>query len=132
MGQLFYAIIKAARPRQWLKNLALFTTILFTGQLFNGQLFILSFLGFIAFCLLSSSNYIFNDILDAPRDRKHPFKKFRPVASGKLPIPLAIATALILVVVGLGISRSLGRPFFLMATIFILLQYSYSLVLKHI
>lgn len=132
MGELLYAIIKAARPRQWLKNLALFTPILFTGQLFNRQLLIATVWGFFAFCLLSSSNYIINDILDAPRDRKHPFKKFRPVASGKLPVRMAIIASAVLLASGLLISYALGRPFFILATGFILLQYSYSVFLKHI
>ncbi len=132
MGKLLFAILKTARPRQWLKNLALFTTILFTGQLFNPQLFWATVWGFFAFCLLSSSNYIFNDVLDAPRDRKHPFKKFRPVASGALPIPTALFVSSVFAVGGLSISLSLGRTFFILAIVFILLQYAYSLFLKHL
>jgi len=132
MGELLYAIFKTARPRQWLKNLALFTTILFAGQLFNAQLMKASVWGFVSFCLLSSSNYIFNDVLDATHDRKHPFKKFRPVASGKLPAWLAVLVSAGCVIVGLGIAKSLGHSFFVLAVVFILLQYSYSLVLKHI
>ena len=74
MGQLLYAILKAARPRQWLKNVALFTTVFFTGQFFRPEPFLMTVMGFIAFCLLASSNYIFNDVLDVRADRKHPFK----------------------------------------------------------
>lgn len=132
MGELFYAIIKAARPRQWLKNLAVFTTIFFTGQLFHTNLFISAFWSFVAFCLLSSSNYILNDVLDAPADRKHPFKKMRPVASGKLSVKIAILSSIVLLVSGLSIARSLNSSFFLMSLIFIALQYSYSIILKHI
>ena len=132
MGQLLYAILKAARPRQWLKNIALFTTILFTGQLFNAQQFAAAFLGFIAFCFLSSSNYIFNDVLDAPADRRHPFKKFRPVASGVLPIKTALFVSIILLIGGLSIANTVGQTFFMFSLVFIILQYSYSIVLKHI
>lgn len=132
MGQLLYAILKAARPRQWLKNVALFTTILFTGQLFNGPQFTAAFLGFIAFCFLASSNYILNDVLDAPADRRHPFKKFRPVASGKLPIKTALFVSLLLLTGGLSIASAVGQTFFIFSLVFILLQYSYSIVLKHI
>lgn len=132
MDELFFSIIKAARPRQWLKNLALFTTVLFTGQLFVSRWFTISALGFVAFCLLSSSNYIANDVLDAPADRKHPFKRFRPVASGKLPIPIALMVSFSALCVGLFISYRLGYHFFLIATIFIFLQYAYSLILKRI
>lgn len=132
MGQLLYAIIKAARPRQWLKNAALFTVLLFSGQLFQFPMLTATLWAFLAFCFLSSSNYLLNDILDAPRDRKHPFKKFRPVASGKLPIWLALLISAACLAAGLSISFTLGRPFFLLATVFILIQYSYSIVLKHV
>lgn len=132
MGQLLYAILKAARPRQWLKNVALFTTILFTGQLFNGPQFTAALLGFISFCFLASSNYILNDVLDAPADRRHPFKKFRPVASGKLPIKTALLVSLLLLTGGLSIASAVGQTFLIFSLVFILLQYSYSIVLKHI
>ena len=131
MGTLLYAIFKSARPRQWLKNLALFTTVVFSGQLFLPELFTRSLFGFVAFCLLSSSNYIFNDILDTPRDKKHPFKKFRPIASGKLPKHIAIVASIVLGIIGLVISQRLGQTFFLFSIAFLLLQYSYTLVLKH-
>ena len=131
MDQLLFAIIKTARPRQWVKNFAVFTTIIFTGQLFNGELLWLSIRAFIVFCLLSSSNYIFNDILDAPKDRKHPFKKFRPVASGKLSVQAAGIASFLFFLAGMFISYQLGRPFLILATIFILLQYGYTLILKH-
>jgi 4-hydroxybenzoate polyprenyltransferase len=132
MGQLLYSILKAARPRQWLKNVALFTTIFFTGQLFREQLFVSTLLGFISFCFLASSNYIFNDVLDAPADRRHPFKKFRPVASGKLPIQIALLTSLLFLLIGLVIARNVTQTFFMFAVIFVAIQYLYSIVLKHI
>ena len=131
MGQLLFAILKTARPRQWLKNLAVFTTVLFTGQLFTSHFFV-SLWAFVAFCLLSSSAYIINDILDVERDRKHPFKKFRPIASGKLPIPTAIAVSAVLLIISIIISAFIGTSFLLFAVVFIFLQYSYSFVLKHI
>jgi decaprenyl-phosphate phosphoribosyltransferase len=130
VDQLLYAILKTARPRQWLKNVALFTTVFFTGYLLNGKMLQASFIGFVAYCLLASSNYIFNDVLDASSDRKHPFKKFRPVASGSLPIPLAITVSILLVILGLLLSSMLGNSFLILSIAFITLQYSYSLFLK--
>lgn len=132
MVKLLYAIIKTARPRQWLKNLAVFTTILFTGQFFNPEVFKVTLWAFVAFCLLSSSNYIANDILDAPKDRKHPFKKFRPVASGLLPVSLALIVSVASAFTGLLISYLIGNSFFILAVVFLLLQYSYSLYFKHL
>lgn len=132
MGQIFYAIFKAARPRQWLKNVALFTTVFFTGQLFREPLLLKSFLGFIAFCALASSNYIFNDVLDAPADRRHPFKKHRPVASGLLPIPHALLTSFLFLLTGMIIASFIGHTFMLFSIAFVALQYLYSMALKHI
>lgn len=132
MARILFAIFKTARPRQWLKNLALFTTILLTGHVFQKTAFNASVWGFISFCLLSSSNYIFNDVMDRDRDKKHPFKKFRPVASGALPGYVAIFVSILFLIIGLVISRSIGNTFFLLSILFILLQYSYTLFLKHI
>jgi len=131
MGKLLFALFKTARPRQWLKNVAVGMTILFTGQLFNPSAFYATVWAFIAFCLLSSSSYFINDILDIPKDKKHPFKKFRPIASGKIPLSLAWTTAILLLVIGLSISAMLGKSFFILALVFMLLQYSYSFFFKH-
>ncbi len=132
MGKLLFAILKTARPRQWLKNVAVFTTILFTGEFFHPSIFQTTVWAFIAFCFLSSSGYIINDILDAPKDRKHPFKKFRPIASGALPIPIAYITSGTFFILGLFIASSISKPFFILSIVFITLQYTYSLLLKHI
>ena len=80
----FYYQLKLLRPRQWMKNLALFTAAVFGGQLFDLDIFSKVFLGFVAFCMIASSTYIINDILDVEKDKKHPFKKLRPIASGKI------------------------------------------------
>ncbi|MBI3559827.1 UbiA prenyltransferase family protein, partial [Candidatus Gottesmanbacteria bacterium] len=132
MGQLLFALLKSVRPRQWLKNFALFTTILFTGQLFNGDLLWRTFIAFTVFCLLSSSNYIFNDILDAPKDRRHPFKRFRPIARGTLPMGYAKLLSASLGIIGVWLASTLGSLFFVFALVFLAVQYAYSLVLKHI
>lgn len=131
MDKLLFALLKSARPRQWLKNFAVFTTILFTGQLFHGDLLWRSMLAFTAFCFLSSSNYILNDILDSPKDRRHPFKRFRPIASGRVPAPVAKFAVILLALAGLGIARSVTPMFFFFAIAFLSLQYAYSLFLKH-
>lgn len=84
----FY-ILKLIRPRQWIKNIALYAAITFNGQLFNPEVFLTVTKGFVAFCFLASATYIINDIVDVKKDQKHPFKKLRPIASGKVSIPEA-------------------------------------------
>lgn len=126
-----YLILKAVRPRQWLKNLALFASIIFTGQLFNPDLFLTSVKAFAIFCAVASANYLFNDVIDAPKDRKHPFKRYRPVASGALSQQVALSVALILLFLGLISSSLINMAFFVMTLIFALLSFSYTLFLKN-
>lgn len=123
-------IFQELRPIQWIKNLAIFAAIILNGQLFNPQLFSLNFFAFIAFCLLSSSSYIVNDLIDVKKDRLHPVKKNRPIAHGDISESLATFIAFILLFSGLAISIFISYGFFIIALIFILLQYSYSLFLK--
>lgn len=130
-GQLL-ALLSAMRPYQWVKNLSLYASIIFTGQLFNPPLFILSTLGFIVFCLLSSASYLLNDIIDAPFDRLHPEKKNRPIAKKTLPPALAFEGVAILTIAGLIFAFILSVPFFLIACLFFLLHVFYSLYLKKI
>lgn len=123
MRQTIEAIAVIIRPRQWIKNLALAFPILFSGHLFDNQALQRVALAVIIFCFLSSSNYIINDILDASADRKHPYKKFRPLPQKQLPQKLAWASALILLVIGLGLSTSLPPFFALTAISYVLLHY---------
>jgi 4-hydroxybenzoate polyprenyltransferase len=118
-----HAIIDSARPRQWLKNFLLFVPIVFGGQVFNFWSLWTVAVGAIVFCLLSSSNYILNDVIDVERDRRHPFKRNRPVARRDLPESQALVVAIVFLVAGLGISISLNLAFFLSACAFVLLHW---------
>ena len=84
------AIIVAMRPKQWTKNLAVFVGILFAQRLLDLVSFERALLAFVTFCLVSSSIYLFNDLLDLEQDRQHPTKRNRPLASGRLPVSWAI------------------------------------------
>jgi decaprenyl-phosphate phosphoribosyltransferase len=124
------AVFEALRPIQWIKNLNLFAAVILNGQLFNYPIFIKSLLGFIVFCLLSSSSYLINDLVDVDKDRLHPVKKNRPIARGDLQETTAIFIAFILLFSGLFISVFVNFGFFWISLIFILLQYTYSFFLK--
>ncbi len=127
-----YFILKLLRPRQWIKNLALFAAITFSGQLFNTFAFNQVVLGFIAFCLLSSSTYVVNDLLDIHKDRLHPFKKNRPIASGKVSVNEAFIILFITLSIALLLSFNLNWIFFLIALIYLVIQLLYSLFFKSI
>jgi len=122
----FYAL----RINHWLKNFVIFTAIIFSGQLFNLDLFTKSFYAFIIFCLLSSTSYVLNDIIDYPYDTKHPIKKFRPIASGDLSMPEATFIVFVLSLISLILALFFSLPFFFLSLFFILLHFFYSFTLK--
>lgn len=106
--------------------------MLFSGKLFDFPSVILTGWGVVIFCLLTSSIYFFNDIVDAPRDRLHPFKKFRPIASGKLPIPVAIFFSLLGIFLSCYLAFGLSFFFFLTCLAYLILQFFYTFYLKNI
>ncbi len=132
MAELFINLLKTARPRQWLKNLSLAAALMFSGKLFFLPSFLLIAWSIIIFSILTSSVYFMNDIIDISRDKLHPFKKFRPIASGKLPVPLALFFASFGVLVSLYLSFNISFFFFLICLIYFCLQVVYSLYLKNL
>lgn len=132
MKKKLFSILKLLRPRQWIKNLTLFAAITFDGSLFDILALQKVILAFIIFCGLSSAIYIINDIFDIKKDRLHPFKRFRPLAKGSLSIPHALLIAIFLTVISLWLSTLINPTFFLIGIIYLLLQLSYSMLLKHI
>jgi 4-hydroxybenzoate polyprenyltransferase len=115
---------------QWIKNLVVFTAIIFSGNLFDIDLFIQTAYAFGIFCLLSSTSYVLNDIIDYPYDKKHQHKKKRPIASGLISIPQATFIVFILTVVSLILALLMSIQFFLLSVMFLLLHFFYSLRLK--
>lgn len=132
MAKVLYSLLKTARPRQWVKNAALFAPLVFSGLLFETGYFWRVFIGFVIFSLLASSLYFFNDISDITNDRHHPFKKKRPIAAGVLPIPTASFFAIFLLVLSLVGGYLLSFFFFATLLAYALLQFAYSLLLKRL
>lgn len=124
--------LRLLRPRQWIKNFAVFAAIIFSGELFTYSAFETVLLGFVIFCALSSSIYVINDIFDLNKDKLHPFKRFRPLASGDISIAEGIFIAILLGISSLIASFVISPAFFLIAVVYIFLQVSYSVILKHI
>ena len=125
------AVLASLRPRQWVKNLFVFAGVIFSHRLFSvdaGR----ALAAFAIFCALSGVIYLLNDVADRERDRAHPKKRFRPVASGALPVPAAIASAAVIAVLALAAATALGGPFVLTALAYVGLLITYSVALKHI
>jgi 4-hydroxybenzoate polyprenyltransferase len=129
---LLINLLRTARPRQWIKNFALFAGLLFTAQLDNPEYFQVVAAAFVVFSGLTSAVYFLNDVFDIERDRQHPFKSFRPIASGKISVKLAVAFALGLIMILLPIAYQLAPSFFYACVLYLLLQLIYSAYLKSI
>ena len=133
-GSLIAAAIKVARPIHWTKNFSVFAAIFLSGYLFDKFSLNKTIWAFIAFCFITSATYIINDIFDRNSDRLHPVKRFRPIASGSLPIPLAIFEVIALIFCAIVVT-SVGNldPIFLtLIMIYLVIQFFYSLWLKNI
>ena len=126
------AMIRQLRPKQWTKNVLLFVAVVFSGRFTDPEYILLAVLGFVAFCMVSSSGYIFNDYLDREADRRHPKKRFRPIASGALPVPMALLLMAGALTLGLGIGWSLGPLFLLVTVAYLATTLSYSFYFKHL
>ncbi len=125
-------IIKGFRIKQWLKNGFLFAGIIFDGQLFNIAAFLHTALGFLVFCLLSSSVYYLNDIFDKETDKQHPIKNSRPIASGRISVNTAIFIALLMSSSALIAAYFLSAEFLILCSIYFGMNILYSKWLKHI
>ncbi|MBN2550125.1 MAG: decaprenyl-phosphate phosphoribosyltransferase [Anaerolineales bacterium] len=128
------ALLKTMRPRQWAKNVVIFAALVFDRQLGLNNLppMLRTLVGFIIFCLLSGVVYIINDIADVEADRKHPTKRSRPIASGRLPIPAAWGAVIALMAVIFPAAYILSPGFAAVALGYLLLNLAYSKWLKHI
>jgi len=126
------ALLKTMRLRQWTKNGFVFFALIFDKQLFQRDAFLRTLAGFFLFCLISSAVYLLNDIADAEADRKHPEKKHRPIASGKLPLNIAWSAAIILILVTLPTAYFLAPALAAILALYLTINILYSRWLKHV
>lgn len=98
------AAIKTGRPQEWIKNVFVFAGLLFSGQFDNSNAVLEAFLTFLAFCAISSAGYYVNDLVDVELDRKHPKKRFRPLAAGELSERAAMTIAPLLAVAAIALA----------------------------
>lgn len=128
-------IIKALRPRQWIKNVLVVAAPLATlgGDVHYdyGDLFFKVGVAFVAFSLAASSIYLVNDARDVEADRQHPTKRFRPIAAGVVSPALAYALAIVLAATTLAISAAIAPSLALVIGVYLAIQLGYCFGLKH-
>lgn len=120
------------RPKQWVKNIVIFAALIFDRQLTKVTSLLPTLAGFFLFCFITGAVYIINDLADLEADRKHPKKRFRPLAAGVLPVRVAQAAAIILLLLAFPLAYWLSREFAAVAAVYFLLNLAYSKWLKHI
>jgi 4-hydroxybenzoate polyprenyltransferase len=125
------SLLRAMRPYQWVKNLLVFGGLIFSKSLFDGVALVRSVQAFFLFCFASSAVYLLNDLKDVERDRLHPQKRLRPLASGELNTSVARAAMLLLASVAVAGGYQLGISFGTWLLLYLALNVAYTLVLKH-
>ncbi|UOY01192.1 decaprenyl-phosphate phosphoribosyltransferase [Blastococcus sp. PRF04-17] len=131
-GSFAWGVVRALRPRQWVKNLLVFAAPLAAGAVLDPDVLVPSAVAFLLFCVASSAVYLVNDSIDVEEDRRHPRKRFRPIAAGIVPRWLAVALAVVLFAVALVAAVVFTRPqlAWVLGT-YVVLQLAYCLGLKN-
>ena len=125
-------LIISMRPKQWYKNLVIFVGIVFSLNLMDLEIWLNIVPAFIIFCMLSGSEYLINDVLDIEKDKRHPKKCKRPIASGNLKASYALLFAILLVIIAGWSAYLINIPFLFISLAYYLLILSYSIFLKHL
>lgn len=125
-------ISKLLRCNQWIKNFFVFGVLLFSNNFLNLNMFENTLMAFIAFCCISSAIYILNDIIDKDKDKKHPKKCHRPIASGKVPVPMAILVGILLTLMSFTISIILNKRLAIIILMYLLNNILYSFKIKNV
>lgn len=131
-GRVTKSVLLSMRPEQWIKNLFVFTALLFSKNLFNPSKSIEALIGFVIFCMITGGIYLVNDLVDLEKDKLHPVKSQRPLASGKLKTDTAVVIIFLICCVGLFLAFYMGFFFGIIVLAYFLLNIGYSLCLKSI
>ncbi len=125
-------LLRTMRPRQWIKSVIVYAALVFDGKLFVPELFVKTTIIFAAFCLISSSVYIINDLADIEKDRQHPRKRNRPLASGQLQPAIAVGAAAVLALLSIVAAFWLSPWAGLILLVYLAQNIAYSFWLKNI
>jgi decaprenyl-phosphate phosphoribosyltransferase len=126
------ALLKEARPKQWVKNVLVFAAPAAAGQLTHGDVLLTTMLAFVAFCMASAGTYYWNDIHDVEADRTHPMKRSRPIASGAVPLGTAKVVGSLLLVAAVALGFAVRWQLGIVTLGYIVLTTTYSTALKHV
>ena len=126
------ALLEAMRPKQWTKNVLLFFGLVFAVRLNDPTAVAQAFWAFVVFCAVSSAAYLFNDVADLEQDRRHPRKRGRPLASGRINRGHAVGLGGVLLLGGVAGAFLLNPGFGLITVAYVLLNVGYNAGLKHI
>jgi decaprenyl-phosphate phosphoribosyltransferase len=126
------ALIRAGRPRQWVKNGLVVAAPASAGVLTSGSALWAVFLTFVAFCCVASGVYFLNDVRDVERDRLHPTKRFRPVAAGLISVPTAVSCGIGLMISGLVVALVVNWKVAAIVSGYVCLTSAYTLWLKEL
>jgi 4-hydroxybenzoate polyprenyltransferase len=129
---MFPSLIISMRPQQWIKNLLLFGPLIFSMNLFDVTMVTRTALAFIVFSLAGSAVYLLNDVVDVEKDKAHPVKRNRPIASGKLPIKIALVFMAVIGAGSLVLAWDLSQTLAYIIIIYMVNNLFYSFKLKHI
>ncbi|MFN8071568.1 MAG: decaprenyl-phosphate phosphoribosyltransferase [Mycobacterium sp.] len=134
-SNLFSGIVKAVRPRQWVKNLLVFAAPLAAlggGDTYDYRVVLAKVsIAFVVFCMAASSIYLVNDARDVEADRAHPTKQHRPIAAGVLPVGMAYGIAVVLAAASLAIAWWVTPHLALVMAVYLVIQLAYCFGLKH-
>ncbi len=129
---MLLSLLKSMRPKQWAKNAFVFAGLFFDGKITQPGAVLRSLAAFVIFCLISSAVYLVNDLADIEKDRQHPEKRHRPLASGQLAPRVATGAAIVIFALGVPAALVLNTGFGLVIASYALLMLAYSFWLKDI
>lgn len=124
-------LLRAVRPKQWVKNVLVFAAPGAAGVLTHGVPLARAAAAFAVFCVVASGTYLLNDAIDADADRQHPTKRYRPIAAGVVPVRTALGLAVVLLAAGTGVSALLSWKLAVVVGSYVGVQFAYSFWLKH-
>jgi len=126
------ALVKTMRPKQWAKNVFIFAAVFFDGKILEPHKLLISIVAFVIFCLVSSAIYLINDLADIEKDRQHPVKRNRPLASGQLSPTVAKIAAMVMLAICLPAAFALQPLFGITTLLYAGIMVLYSYLLKQV